>query len=279
MSSAKSFRLKFAVSLILTLALLGVSRKISTRSPLNLSTEFEGFIARHTTVTESRVGETRQVVVSFEGDISPVRSGFIYYNFSGENPRRTEMRFIDSKTLSGNLPEGKRGQKLYYRIELLGEGRFLTSFPPIGQPGYLVKFKGRTMPIVLITHIAFMFASVLFAFLSFFSGYDLVKGVGRPKTAFYMVSLVFLCALVGGILIGPVVTYQTFGEGWGGWPIGKDITDTKTEVFMLFWLVAVIVGLGYLRGDRAVVGNTAYGYYILFCFLITMVAFLIPHSL
>jgi len=276
---AKSFRLRLALSLVLSLVLLAISRKISSRTPLDVSTEFEGITVKHRTVTESRTGEIRQVTVSFDGDTRPVRNGFIYYNFAGENPKRTEMRFIDSKTLSGDLPEGKRGQKLYYRIELMGDERFLTSLPPIGQPGYLVKFKGHAAPIILISHIVLLFVAVFLAFLAFFIGKDLVKGVGRPKTAFLIALSIFLCTLAGGIIIGPVVTYQTFGEGWGGWPIGKDITDTKTEIFLFFWLVAVIIGIGFWRGSRPFVGDIAYGYFIMFCFVITLVAFLIPHSL
>ncbi len=275
----KSFRLRFALSLVLSLVLLGVSRKISTRSPLDVSTEFEGITVKHRTVTESRTGEVKQVAISLYGDTQPVRNGFIYYNYAGGNPKRTEMRFIDSKTLSGDLPQGQRGQKLYYRIELMGDERFLTSLPPIGRPGYLVKYKGHVTPIVLISHIILLFVAVFFAFIAFFIGIDLIKGVGRPKSAFLIASSVFLCGLAGGVLIGPVVTYQTFGEGWGGWPIGKDITDTKTEIFLFFWLVAMILGIGFQRGSRPLVGEVAYGYFIMFCFVITLVAFLIPHSL
>jgi hypothetical protein len=31
-----------------------------------------------------------------------------------------------------------------------------------------------------------------------------------------------------------------FGAYWTGWPIGKDLTDTKTLIAACFWMVALI---------------------------------------
>jgi len=46
---------------------------------------------------------------------------------------------------------------------------------------------------------------------------------------------------VGGMILGPVVQRFAFGEFWTGVPIGWDLTDNKTLIAFIFWIIAVLV--------------------------------------
>jgi hypothetical protein len=80
-------------------------------------------------------------------------------------------------------------------------------------------------------------------------------------------SLAFLA--VGGLVFGPIMQKFAFDAYWTGWPFGSDLTDNKTAVAVLAWLVAAFA----LRRSRKpkvwVVGAA----------VVVLAVFLIPHSL
>jgi hypothetical protein len=59
-----------------------------------------------------------------------------------------------------------------------------------------------------------------------------------------------------------------FGAYWTGWPVGHDLTDNKTAVAFLFWIIAFIR----LRRNRQ-----AYGWAIA-ASVVLLLVYLIPHS-
>ena len=93
----------------------------------------------------------------------------------------------------------------------------------------------------------------------------LAKG---PKVQPYsLFTLIFL--LVGGLILGPVVQKFAFGAYWTGWPFGEDLTDNKTAVAFLGWLVAYF----------AVRRNSKNRYTAIIAAVILLAVYLIPHSM
>jgi hypothetical protein len=62
----------------------------------------------------------------------------------------------------------------------------------------------------------------------------------RNKT-FRFTSITLLLFLVGGLIMGPIVQKYAFDAYWTGWPWGHDLTDNKTIVAFIFWLIAWLV--------------------------------------
>ena len=58
---------------------------------------------------------------------------------------------------------------------------------------------------------------------------------------------------------------HAFGEDWTGWPVGEDLTDSKTLFIWGGWLLATL-----FPGRRAAVVLAA---------LVMLAAYLVPHSL
>jgi hypothetical protein len=75
--------------------------------------------------------------------------------------------------------------------------------------------------------------------------------------------------LLGGFLFGPIVQKYAFGNFWTGVPFGYDLTDNKTLIALLAWLLA----LWSLRGGRSARG------FVVAAAVIMLVIFLVPHSL
>jgi len=264
----------------LTIVLLGVSRKMSTRNPQEIIREFDGIKAIHTTITESKLGVMPVVKVILSGNGAEQVSGRLYYTVDEGVEQSTVMNFSDDRTLVGNLPVGEIGKRLYYRIELTQNGDLKASLAPTDMRGYLLKYKGPVSAFVLIPHILLMFLGVFFSFIALFYGFDLLLGRNKIKQAAIAVLLSFFCGFIGGVLIGIEVSHEVFGgSGWGGWPVGNDVTDTKTEIFLLFWLITMIFGWAGLSGRELKVSNKVFGTMIIISFVVTLAAFLVPHSI
>jgi hypothetical protein len=71
------------------------------------------------------------------------------------------------------------------------------------------------------------------------------------------------------MILGPVVQKYAFDAYWTGWPFGTDLTDNKIAVAILSWIAAAV----------ALKKSTNPKRWILAASLITLVVFLIPHSL
>ncbi len=266
-------------ALLLTVLLSGISKKLSTRNPKDIRFKQGDIIVEHTTVTEVKPDLIATVRLKLTGCDSANINGFLYYNFLGGEERKIAMEYSGDGYFSAILPRGHIGDRLFYRIELTDERSVLAKIPQNGRKGFLVKYKGNISPYVLIPHIILIFASLFIAFLTFFYGVKILKGDDCVKQAAVLVLLTFLFSLIGGILIGVEVTRQTFNEGWGGYPIGRDVTDTKTEIFVFFWLVTLIFGWNALRGKQMIISDKTFGILIVASFSINLLAFLIPHSL
>jgi hypothetical protein len=277
---AKSTIVRIIISAVLTIVLLGLSRKMSTRNPLEIKSEFDSITANHTTITESKLGVMPVVTVRLSGDQAAQVGGVLFYQIDKGTEQSTIMNHSDEVTLVGNLPAGEIGQRLNYRIELSLNGTLKASMAPANERGYLLKYKGPVSSFVLLPHILLMFAGVFSSFMALFYGFDLILGKKKVKQAAIAVLLSFFCGFIGGVLIGIEVSHEVFGgSGWGGWPLGNDVTDTKTEIFLLFWLVAMIFGWLGLSGKKLKISNKAFGSMIIVSFIVTLAAFLIPHSI
>jgi len=49
-----------------------------------------------------------------------------------------------------------------------------------------------------------------------------------------------IALFIGGFLLGFAMNGYAFGEMWGGWPFGSDVTDNKTQIAFIGWLIAFL---------------------------------------
>ena len=162
--------------------------------------------------------------------------------------------------LLGPLPKQPPAGKLEYRVLLSKDGRE-TSLT--GEKPLTIRFKGVVPAFILTPHILIMFLGMIFAAKA---GLEAVVRGGRPrKPALWAFGLLF----TGGMILGPVVQKLAFGDFWTGFPFGHDLTDNKALFSIALWIAALVAG-----GK----GRPARGW-ILAAAIVTLAAYLIPHSL
>jgi hypothetical protein len=154
------------------------------------------------------------------------------------------------------LPEAG---KLQYYIELTDkEGtRAIMKESPV-----IIRFKGSVPGFILLPHVLIMFIAMLFSTLTGLM--SIFKIPGFKKYSLWTLILM----IAGGMILGPIVQKFAFGDFWTGVPFGWDLTDNKTLIAVLFWLIAVIMNH---KKERPV--------YIILAAVVLLVVFSIPHSL
>lgn len=187
-------------------------------------------------------------------------SGYVeYVRFkSGEEPKKVPMKFENGKLVSF-LPSQPPAGKIAYDVYLEKDGRSYK----LSEDKTVIRFKGAVPGIILIPHILFMFIAMLFSTRTGIEA--LVRG--KHLYAYTLTTVVTL--FVGGLLLGPFVQEYAFGDFWTGWPFGKDLTDNKTLVAFIFWLIA------FFRVRK----NKKHRTWVILAAVMLLAVYLIPHSM
>ena len=175
------------------------------------------------------------------------------------NESFSAVNFIqnDSKLIAG-LPKQDPAGKLEYFITF----KTSESDEAIKTEHIVIRFKGSVPAWALIPHIIFMFIAMLL------SGLAGLFALGKIEKHVLYGKLTLILLLLGGMIFGPIVQYFAFGQAWTGIPFGWDLTDNKTLIAVIFWIVAVL-------GNRK---SPKYRY-TLIASIVLFLIYIIPHSL
>jgi len=186
-------------------------------------------------------------------------TGNVYYRLYPSNDDFTKIQLVSvTDGLEGALPNQPAAGKLEYYVEIFGPNSDEILFK---SDHIIIRFKGDVPAIVLAPHIFFMFFAMLLSNLT-----GLLALGKRQRFKFWgIVTLLFLA--LGGMVLGPLVQKYAFGELWTGVPFGWDLTDNKTLVAFIFWIIAVV---GNWKKDRPVLSIIAA--------IVMLIVFSIPHS-
>ena len=169
------------------------------------------------------------------------------------------FKITEEKGFFAVVPQQPPAGKIQYYFEITdskGTQTYLKDEPIV------IRFKGGVPPYILIPHILFMFFAMLFSTLA-----GLMALIKYPLYKKYGV-LTLILFTIGGMMLGPIVQYDAFGDLWTGIPFGWDLTDNKTLIALLFWVLAVYMN----RKEEKPL-------YVALAALILLLVFSIPHSL
>jgi hypothetical protein len=107
-----------------------------------------------------------------------------------------------------------------------------------------------------------MFMAMLFSTLT-----GLVV-IFRAKNSYIFAWITVISVGIGGLILGPIVQKFAFDAYWTGWPFGHDLTDNKSLVAFIFWVVALAV----MKKNRE---NRLWP---VIASIVLLVVFMIPHS-
>ncbi len=187
-----------------------------------------------------------------------VKAQIFYKRFKSFDKWTTVEMKREGAYLIGALPHQPPAGKIEYTVKLSSptESVNLTTEPVV------IRFKGEVPAYILIPHILLMFLAMLFSTRTGIEA--LIKGTKTFRYTLYTVLFLFL----GGIILGPFVQYYAFGVYWTGWPFGHDLTDNKTLIALIFWVIALFV----LRK------RPANRFWPIFASIVLLLVYLIPHS-
>lgn len=169
------------------------------------------------------------------------------------------FKINEEKGFFAEVPQQPAAGKLQYYFEITDSKGTQIYFK---ESPIVIRFKGSVPGFILLPHILFMFLAMLFSTLA-----GLMSIIKFPLYKKYSVWTLVLF-IAGGMILGPIVQNYAFGDLWTGIPFGWDLTDNKTLIALLFWILAVFMNR---KQDRPV-------YAALAAFVLLLV-YSIPHSL
>lgn len=155
------------------------------------------------------------------------------------------------------LPNQPPAGKLIYYIEYQDN----DNTRKLSDDNIIIRFKGDVPAFILIPHIIFIFFAMLISNLA-----AILAFAKHNRFRFYAF-LAFFLLLLGGMIFGPIVQKYAFGEFWTGVPFGWDLTDNKTLVAFIAWIIAILLNW---KKERP--------WAIIFAAVVLLLIYSIPHS-
>ncbi|MBI2878041.1 MAG: hypothetical protein HYY20_14285 [Candidatus Tectomicrobia bacterium] len=182
------------------------------------------------------------------------------------------------------IPSQPRGTKLFYFLEARDRVGNRVTLPAQADAGqlYRIKFKGHASLPLLLGHIGAMFSGALLCLLGAIFSVSYLRKGGRFERISRSVAWGTLLIFIGGFPMGMAMGYAVFGQPWTGLPIGGDVTDTKTLIVFIYWLVAVLLLKGTIfQGSpgKDWVSRKTFARLTIVGTVLTALIYLIPHSI
>lgn len=250
--------LLWTVAIVITLLAVFYQRLTGPTHPKRVKVEIKNKEYKLKLLRSHGGDSNARIKLSIKEDVNAI----LYYKYypETENEEWKPVVFVRSEeNLVAELPNQPPAGKLKYFISLNAENGTVD----IGkEEPIIIRFKGDVPVIVLIPHVIFMFIAM---FLANAAGLFAFANIEAYKL---YTKLTLVLIGIGGMILGPVVQKYAFGEFWTGVPFGWDLTDNKTLISFLFWIVAVI---GNWKKDRR--------YLTVIAAIVGLIIYSIPHSM
>ncbi|MGB7062571.1 MAG: hypothetical protein WBF13_09515 [Candidatus Zixiibacteriota bacterium] len=277
---------KIGLAFLLTIIFLIFSRKTAAVRSVHETVQQHGISIQHNTVPKQVGDEIPVISARVEGD-SEVR---LVYKI-GEEGEYTSVEMLpvtgEEKIFSASIPWHPKAVKAWYYLEAsrIDEEGAVTVTLPQKSSGEVkpirLKFEGVVPAYIVIPHVLCIFAAIFFAILTVFSAIDLKRGTGTLKKSVKLCGVTVFLLFLGFFPFGWAMNYFAFGVLWEAFPFGRDVTDNKSQIMLLFWLVTLFMVKGTLWGKgekKNLVSHRVYSTLVIVSFVATVVILAIPHS-
>jgi hypothetical protein len=169
-----------------------------------------------------------------------------------------DMEYRDGKII-GDIPTLPAAGKVMYQVFT---GKDKDNLVPLTKEPVILRYKGKVPDYILFPHIFFMFLAMVI------STRTMIEALLNRKRVYLYTLLTTIFFFIGGLILGPIVQKFAFDAYWTGWPFGHDLTDNKTIIAFIMWIIATI---------RLRTKPNARGWAIA-AGLVLLAVYLIPHS-
>jgi hypothetical protein len=182
---------------------------------------------------------------------APGTEAYLYWKrFKTNDDFTVENMQLENSIAKAYLPVQPPAGKLEYFIKIKRDNDE-SRFP--AEHNVVTRFKGDVP----------LFLAMLFSVRTCIEA--LLKEGSLYKLTLYTLVTLFL----GGMIFGPITQLYAFGALWTGIPFGYDLTDNKTLMALIGWIIA-----GY-----KVYKNKNPKFWVIAAAILMFIIFLIPHSM
>ena len=247
----------WAIAIIITVAAAMYQRMTGPTYPIRSSVTISG--TEYPFALKRNQTNTHRCMIRLE--VPQEVSGTLFFRrFRTDDGWTAAEMNHDGRSLAGELPSQPAAGKLEYYIVLKDSSGAET--PLMKEKPVVIRFKGNVPAVIMIPHILIMFVAMLLANLA---GITAAAGMSSQRK---WGRLALWLLLAGGMVLGPLVQKYAFGDFWTGIPFGWDLTDNKTLIAVIAWVVAVVMNR---KKERPA--------YTIAAAVILLLVYSIPHSL
>ena len=277
-------RKRVLAGILITLVIFVVARRMSMNRPQEVTWTSDDMKITHMTVFE-QVGPGQPEIL-LQVDPPSEIDALVLHRASEEEEFETEaMTEISEGVWSARLPAGQKGDRLNYgfnisQTTLHEEGGSSTATSETGF--YLIKYKGEVSVTVLVLHILCMFAAFFFIVEAIIGALAMLITGDEKEFTVAQTRWVLLFTFLGGIPLGLALNWQRFGVLWEAFPFGTDITDNKTQLIIILWIIIAALSwksFACRRTGRDLIGPGAFATAVIAASVISLFLYLVPHSL
>ena len=197
--------------------------------------------------------------VVIEVDDKNVKGTFSYKRYPSYDEWMVDSMVRDGDSLIAFIPHQPPAGKVMYHITLYdAEASVELTEEPV-----IIRFRDPVPVWAVIPHVLLMFFAMVF------SARAGIEAITKGSGIRWLTYAALITLIIGGLVFGPIMQKFAFGEYWTGWPLGTDLTDNKTAVAFVFWIIAAI----------AVWKNPNHRAWVIAAAIVTLIIYLIPHSL
>jgi hypothetical protein len=245
------------LAVVITIASIIYQRMTGPTYPVRSEIEIENTEIKYELLRTHVTDADARMEIDIAG--ADIRGEITWRRFKSHDPWSTEELKREDDKLIVTIPKQPPAGKVIYVVSLIdSEGKRYE----LSSESVIIRFKGSVPIYIIIPHVFLIFFALL---LSTRTGFEaLLRGRQSYRLALWTLAIMF----IGGLIFGPIMQKFAFGAFWTGWPVGHDLTDTKTAVAALFWIIAI------WRANRMGRGRG----WIILAAIVTFIIFLIPHS-
>lgn len=252
----KRSTLLWIIAIVLTIITAIYQRVTGPTYPLTGSVLFDNQTIEYK-LDRAHAGESDHIV-SIETNDHNIKGKLFWKRFKTRDDWNIQEMNYNGKNLTGILPKQPKAGKLIYKIELSKNNNKIY----IPDEPVVIRFRGDVPAAVIIPHVILIFLAMLF---STRTGLEYFNSTPNYKKLAYWT---FALLILGGMIFGPIMQKYSFGEFWTGIPFGIDLTDNKTLIAVIGWIIALIALKKSSKPQR----------WIIFASILMFVIYLIPHS-
>jgi hypothetical protein len=244
-------------AIIFTVVIAGYQRRTGPTYPMKVKKEIGQKFIRVELIRAYDGQDNAKVILNIPD--TSINGKIQFRRFKSYDNWTTAAMIRKGDSLIARLPHQDISGKVMYHITLVkGNEQVLLNEDPA-----VLRYKGHVPMYILFPHILIIFLAMLFSTLAG------LEAMTKGKHTYLYSWITIITLFIGGLVLGPIVQKFSFGVYWAGWPFGHDLTDNKSVVAFVFWVIALI--FQYRNREKKL--------WAIVASIVLLIVFLIPHSI